>query len=103
MTMLYNNQGVCCGNFNGTTAPAGFWLRPDDLPDTLSPHQILQRLGAARFATIWNAALANPTIAFGLFKQLTAREIDIADSFPLLRSMEQAGHLPAGTAVEIWS
>ena len=103
MTMLYNNQGVCCGNFNGTTAPNGYWLRPDDLPDTLSPHLILKKMGSARFATLWTAAVANPAVAFSLMKQLTAREIDIADSFPLLKSAEQAGYLTAGTAVEIWS
>lgn len=103
MAQLYSNQGVCCGNFNGTTALNGFWLRPDNMPDTLSPHMILQKMGAARFATLWNAALANPSIAFGLFKQLTAREIEFSDSYPLLRAAEQAGHLPAGTAAEIWS
>jgi hypothetical protein len=102
MAMLYDMTGQCCGNFDGDTAPDGFWQR-DDKPETMTALEFLDKIGPTRFATVWNAAIADPAVAFPMVRGLAAQEIFLSESFPTLLYMEQAGLLPAGTAIEIWS
>lgn len=103
MPTLYDMTGQCCGNFNGETAPEGFWLRDDGKADTLTALQFLDKIGPTRFANVWAASLADPAIAFAMVRGLAAQEIILSESFPVLLQMEQAGLLPAGTAIEVWS
>lgn len=103
MALIYDMAGQCCGNFDGPEAPPGYWLRPDDAPEKFTALQFLDKIGPTRFATIWTAALADPAIAFSMLRGLAAQEILLIESFPTLRAMEQAGLLPEGTAIEVWS
>jgi hypothetical protein len=103
MAMLYDMTGQCCGNFEGDTAPEGYWLRANDLADTMTALQFLEKIGPARFANIWSVSIADPATAYAMVRGLAAQEIILAESFPVLVQMEQAGLLPAGTAIEVWS
>ena len=102
MAFIYDMTGKCCGNCNDETAPDGYWLR-DDKPETMTALEFLDKIGPARFAAVWAAAMANPAVAFPMLRGLAAQEIFLSESFPTLMYMEQAGLLPAGTALEIWS
>ena len=99
---LIDNTGRNCGNFDGE-APAGYWLRPDEAPDSLTRLEFLDRFGAARFATVWRAMQADPLLAFSVMRGFAAETVHLAVSFPELKQMEAAGLVPAGTAIEIWS
>lgn len=102
--LLYNMKGECCGNFeDGQAAPSGYWLRPNDSKDTMTPLEFLDKIGLTRFSGIWTAALQNPTLAFSMMRGFAAQNIDILESFPTLLYLESIGLLPAGTAIEIWS
>lgn len=99
---LMDMAGNSCGNFEGDTAPDGYWLRGDDAPDELYPLDFLDRIGATRFANIWSASLSHPEIAFQMVRGFAAQRILIGESFPALMMMETLGLLPTGTAEEIW-
>lgn len=103
MALIYDMAGRCCGNFDGDTAPEGYWLRDADKLESLTALQFLEKIGPVRFASIWTAALADPTIAFSMVRGLAAQEILLSESFPTLIMMEHGGLLPSGTAIEIWS
>lgn len=100
---LYDMQGQSCGAFDGDTAPDGYWLRPDDAPASLPRLEFLDRVGGTRFAAIWQAMLANPAIAFQVMRGFAAETVQCRESFPALVAMEQAGVIPAGSAIDVWS
>lgn len=100
---LYDMQGRNCGAFSGEAAPDGYWLRADDAPASLPRLEFLDRVGGARFAAIWQAMLANPAIAFQVMRGFAAETVHCRESFPALLGLEQAGVVPQGTAIEVWS
>ena len=100
--LLYDYAGNCTGNWDGDTIPAGYWGRDNDAPLSLTALQFLDRIGAARFAAVWTVAVSNPAVAFQMVRGLAAQEVLLSESFPQLYALEQAGLLPAGTAVEVW-
>lgn len=101
--MLYDYTGQCCGNYDGDTAPDGYWLRDQDAPESMTALQFLDKIGPQRFAAVWGAALVNAGVAFPMVRGLAAQEVLLSESFPSLYALEQAGLLPEGTAVEVWS
>lgn len=100
---LFDMMGRNCGAFSGEAAPEGYWLRADDAPASLPRLEFLGRIGSARFAAIWSAMLANPAIAFAVMRGFAAETVTCEASFPALLAMEQAGVVPEGTAIEVWS
>lgn len=102
MGLLYDFTGQCAGNWDGETAPDGYWLRATNKPTTMLPLEFLDRIGPERFAAIWTHAVSNAAVAFPMVRGLAAQSIELAESFPALIAMEQMGLLPVGTAIEIW-
>ena len=102
MGLLYDFDGICCGNWQGDTVPDGYWLREYDRPSSMSALDFLDKIGPSRFGVIWLAAQGNPTLAYSMARGLAAQEVLMEQSFPELYALEQAGLLPAGTAVEVW-
>lgn len=100
---LYDMQGRNCGAFTGDTAPVGYWLRSDDAPVSLPRLEFLDRVGSVRFAAIWQAMLVNPAIAFQVMRGFAAETVHCRESFPALIALEQAGAIPVGSAIEVWS
>lgn len=103
MNSLMDMTGRNCGNFDGEEPPAGYWLRGSDAPDSMSRLEFLDRVGQSRFADVWDAMVANPAIAFAVMRGFAADVVEVTASFPSLIALEQAGVLPEGTAIEIWS
>ena len=102
MGLLHDFAGNCCGNWEGDTVPDGFWLRDYDQPTSMTALQFLDKIGPQRFGVVWAAAVANPALAYSMARGLAAQEVLMEQSFPDLYALEQAGLLPAGTAVEVW-
>lgn len=100
---LHDMMGRSCGAFAGEAAPDGYWLRADDAPASLPRLEFLDRVGATRFAAIWQAMLANPAIAFQVMRGFAAETVHCTESFPALIALEQAGVIPAGSAIEVWA
>ena len=69
----------------------------------LTALEFLDKIGPTRFAAVWQASMVNPAVAFPMVRGLAAQEVLMAEAFPSLYQLEQAGLLPAGTAIEIWS
>lgn len=101
--LLYDMTGTCCGNFEGATAPAGYWLRADDAPTSMDPLAFMDKLGPTNFGVVWQAMAANPSLAYAGMRGFAAQSIILADSFPVLIQMEAQNLLPAGTAIQVWS
>lgn len=99
---LMSATGQPMGHIEGNV-PAGYWGRADDVPDTLSRLEFLDRFGPARFAVIWQAMQANPALAFQVMRGFAAETVYLEHSFPELLAMEQAGLVAVGTAIEVWS
>lgn len=100
---LMDMTGTDCGNFDSGDVPQGYWTRSAEAPNEMAPLTFLDKIGPVRFGGVWMAALANPAVAYPLVRGLAAQTILIADSFPALVALEQAGVLPSGTAIEVWS
>lgn len=102
MPLLYDMNGKSCGYTDDEVAPEGYWLRPNYSSNRMSPLEFLDKIGPQRFGAIWAAAIQNPQVAFSMMRGFAAQNIEIEESFPALRQMEQLGLLPRGTAIEVW-
>jgi hypothetical protein len=103
MAQMMTMAGVCVGNFDGAVLPAGYWLRPTEAPQAVPRLEFFDRVGATRFQAIFSAMVANPALAFTVFRGFAADTVEIGLSFPALLQMEQMGVLPAGSAIAVWS
>lgn len=104
--LLYDMTGNCGGNWGDEPAPDGYWLRDYDRPTAMTAMtalEFLDKLGADRFNAVWGASLVNTSLAFPMARGLAAQSIEMSQSFPALYALEQAGLLPSGTAIEVWS
>ncbi len=102
MPYLMDMAGNNCGHTDGP-APDGYWLLGDDAPTEMTPLQFLDKLGPERFASVWAVAVSDPPTAFPIMRGFAAQVIYLAESFPTLRALEDAGVLSQGTAIEVWS
>lgn len=100
---LYDMAGRLCGNTDDTTAPEGYWLRADDAEDFMPSIYFLERIGRDAFFALWQVALTSPDLLFQMFRGFAAQNVIITESFPALIAFEQAGLLPRGTAIRVWS
>lgn len=69
----------------------------------MTPLDFLNRIGPERFGAVWAASVQSPAIAYAMMRGFAAQSTLLADSFPTLIQLEQAGVLPPGTAIEVWS
>jgi len=103
MPQLMDMQGKLCGHIgDDQPAPDNYWMRPDDAPEAVSRLDFFERVGQARFTAIFVAMMANPQMAYQVFRGFAAETIRIEVSFPAILQMEVLGILPEGSAIEVW-
>ena len=101
--LMDSTTGAPCGAIgDDQDIPPGYWKRPDTAPDHMAALDFLDALGPQLFAASWAAAQQNAGLLFQVFRGVAAQNVFLADSFPQLVQLEQAGVLPAGTAVRVW-